>query len=206
MELLDQMEGLELNGWFYDKGKLIGIKEALVEAWDILERKGVPRGLFLLVDKSSIFCPDHDPEDLDSLGRGVTRGVGNGFKLLDAPVGDAEFEKELLEKRLVSIRLLLDHLHLLYGPHQENVLLCSCLSFQKFAYNLRTVDTSGHPGVLRDLDNAMRGALEGILGTPLTPSQWRQAECHPQHCPWSPPKEDRVPDWDQALTRPSCFP
>ena len=102
------------------------------------------------------------------MGRRVTRVVASGFKLLGAPVGDPELEEVLLEKRLVNIRNLLDHLHLLDDPHQEYVLLRSCLSFQKYAYNLRTVDTSAHPGAPRDFDTAVRGALEGILGTPLT--------------------------------------
>ena len=175
VEKLEQVEGLVMNGWFHDDGVLIGSMEALREAWDILEREGVPRGLYLSGVKSSIYCPDHDPMDLDPLGRGVTRIVARGFKLLGAPVGDHDFEEVLLVKRLVSIRHLLDHLHLLDDPHQEYVLLRSCLSIQKFAYNLRTVDTSGHPGVLRDFDTEVRGALEGILGTPLTPSQWSQA-------------------------------
>jgi hypothetical protein len=86
-------------------------------------------------------------------------------------VGEEDFEEELLEKRLVSITSLLDHLHLLDDPHMEYTLLCHCFSLQKFEYNLPTVDTSSHHLVLERFDTAVRGALEAILGTPLTLAQ-----------------------------------
>ena len=67
-----------------------------------------------------------------------------GFKLLGAPLGTEEFQANILEERLVSIRHLLDSLHLLYDPHMEYQLLKSCFSFPKVAFSLRTVDTSHH--------------------------------------------------------------
>ena len=68
-----------------DDGELIGTKEALVAAWDLLVKEGEPRGLILSREKSSIYCPGHDPTDRDPLGRGIIRAEDRGLKLLGAP-------------------------------------------------------------------------------------------------------------------------
>ena len=47
--------------------------------------------------------------------------------------------------------------------------------FPKFAFALRATNTSNHRGILEEYDRAVRDALEGILGCPLTPAQWKQA-------------------------------
>jgi hypothetical protein len=145
VEQLNEVKGLVQNSWFLDDGELVGSREALAEAWDILGREGVPRGPHLSRVKSLVYCPDHDQ---DPLGRGVTRVEARGIKLLGAPVGEQEYEAKILEKRLISIQQLLDSLYLLDDPHMEYILLPSCFSLPKFDYNLRTVDTSGHHGVL----------------------------------------------------------
>ena len=46
VELLEEVEGLELNSWFLDDRELMGTRAALQQAWDILVREGVPRGLY----------------------------------------------------------------------------------------------------------------------------------------------------------------
>ena len=175
LKMLRNIPDLTLNSWFLDDGELAGSKEALVAAWDILVTHGVPRGLILSRVKSRVHCQGHDQLDTDPLGRGVTRGEDRGFKLLGAPVGSWEFEKEVLEGRLAGVQQLLDKLHTLQDPHMEYTLLRSCFSFSKMAYSMRTVDVSQHEEFLVRFDQAVRGALEGILGAPLTPAQWTQA-------------------------------
>ena len=54
---LQEVEGLRQNTWFLDDGELIGKKEALVRAWDILVEDGPPRGLLLNPDKCVLYCP-----------------------------------------------------------------------------------------------------------------------------------------------------
>ena len=98
IKLLQEVESLVENCWFLDDGTLIGTKEALIQAWDILVKEGEPRGLFLSQEKSLVFCPEHDPNDQDPLSRGVKRAEGKGFKLLGAPLGAKEFEEEVLSQ------------------------------------------------------------------------------------------------------------
>jgi hypothetical protein len=173
--MLQEIPGLIFNSWFLDDGELVGTREALVAAWDVLVAEGEPRGLHLSRDKSLVFCPEHDPADLDPLGRGVTRAENRGFKLLGAPVGSHDFEEAILGERLAGVQRLLDSLHTLEDPHMEYTLLRNCFSFPKLAYTLRTVDTSLHPAFRKDFDAAVLTAFEAILGAPLAPSQRAQA-------------------------------
>ena len=172
---VQEVEGLRQNSWFLDDGELIGRKEALVEAWDILSAEGPPRGLLLNPDKSVIFCPGHDRLDQDPLGRGVQRAEGGGIKLLGAPVGDDGFVETILRKRLAAVQALLGELHHLEDPHIELTLLRNCFALPKFSFALRTVDTSRHPALLEEFDSSIKEAVEGILGAPLPPLQYEQA-------------------------------
>ena len=68
LEKLQEIEGIIQNSWYLDDGLLMGTKDALVKAWDLLEE-----GLLLSLDKYLVFCPSHNPGDLDPLGREVSR-------------------------------------------------------------------------------------------------------------------------------------
>ena len=125
--------------------------------------------------KFRIYCPGHDPLDMHHLGRGVTRGEDRGFKLLGAPLGSWEYEEEVLGGRIASVQELLDKLQTHQDPHIEYTLLRSCFLFFKVAYSMRTVDVLQHEEFLVRFNQAVRGAVEGILGAPLTQSQWTQA-------------------------------
>ena len=91
-ERLQKVDGLELNTWYLDGRTLVGTWETLQEAWDLIVREGVPRGLHLSQDKSLVFLVGGDVGE-DPLGRDVL-GVGEdegGFKLLGAPICSQEF-------------------------------------------------------------------------------------------------------------------
>ena len=175
VERLQEVGGLVQNSWYLDDGLLVGSPDALVQAWDIMMSEGAKRGLYLSKEKSLVYHAHLEPANKDPLGRGVPRADLRGFKLLGAPLGTEEFEANILEERLVSIRHLLDSLHHLDDPHMEYQLLKSCFSFPKVAFSLRTVDTSHHQQFRQSFDWAVRQALEAILGTPLTSLQWTQA-------------------------------
>ena len=99
---------MKQNSWFLDDGFLGGNLGALRAAWDILSVSDPPRGLFLSRVKSLERCPGHDITDRDPLQRGITRAEDRGSKVLGAPIGDHDFEEEVLESRLKSVVSLLD--------------------------------------------------------------------------------------------------
>jgi hypothetical protein len=88
----------------------------------------------------------------------VSRADDRGAKLLSTPLGDLDFQEEVLQSRLATVEKLLQDLHLLEDPHVEYALLRSCYSFPKLAYTLRTVDTSQHKAFLDRFDAAVRWA------------------------------------------------
>ena len=49
-----EVEGLHLNAWYQDDRTLVGSREALQEAWDLLVAEGHPRGLHLSLVKSLV--------------------------------------------------------------------------------------------------------------------------------------------------------
>ena len=83
--------------------------------------------------------------------------------------------ENVLRKGLVGVQALLGELHQLEDPHIELTLLRNCFALPKFAFALRTVDTSRHSAVLQEFDNSVKEAVEGILGSPLPPLQYDQA-------------------------------
>ena len=166
---------LQQNSWFLDDGVIVGTKEDHQRVVDVITSEGPPRGLFFSLTKSLVWCPGHDPSDMDPLNRGITRHTEDGTTLLGAPIGNWTYEEEVLESRIFKIEEVLARLHLLEDPHQEFALLRSCFSLPKLSYALRTLDTAHHQDPLSRFDAAIRRTLEGLLGTPLTETQWDQA-------------------------------
>ena len=74
-----------------------------------------------------------------------------------------------------SICQLLGLLLTLEEAHTEYALLKFCFAFLKFAFSLRTTDTSFNKCVQEEFDVEIRRAPGGILGTPLLANQWMQA-------------------------------
>ena len=97
-------------------------------------------------------------------GRGVTRGENKGFKLLGAPVGSCEFEKEVLEGRLAGVQQLLDRLHTLQDSNMESTLLQSCFSFSKMSYPMKTVEVSQNGEFLVSFNQAVQALCRGCWG------------------------------------------
>ena len=98
-----------------------------------------------------------------------------GFKLLGAPLGDPGFKREILDRRVESIRGLIAALPTLDNPHMEFSLLRTCIAFPKFAFARRSTDTTAHRDVREELDGLVRDSLGEILGLVLSDAQWEQA-------------------------------
>ena len=178
IRIKEEVPNLKANIWFLYDGNLMGSREDLIKAWDIFSEDGPSRGLHLSagVDgKSTIWCPNQDPQNRDPLGRGVPIVEDEGVKLLGAPLGSLAFEGRLLNKRVDKIERVVSRLSHLQDPHLEYALLRSCFSIPKLSYSLRTTDTTPHQTTLIRFDNLMRGTFEDIVGAPLTDPQWIQA-------------------------------
>ena len=69
----------------------------------------------------------------------------------------------------------LDKLVSLPDAQVQHALLRQCLDACKLQWLLRTSPATPFPDTLRCADNALRGAMNEIVGHPLTDLQWRQA-------------------------------
>lgn len=162
--------------WLLDDGTLVGNRDDLVQALEIVEREGPPRGLHLNHRKCLLWCGQHTPANLNALGRPIPRADEGGYELLGAPVGVDAFAATILEKRISAIRdLTMTKLPNLHDSQAEFCLLRSCFSIPKFGYCLRTCEPTKHASRLAAFDGTIRDALSSILARPLNPGQWMQA-------------------------------
>ena len=102
--------------------------------------------------------------------------VDAGIILLGSPVGDQQWEGEVIRSRIEKVRNITEHLPHLKDPHTEFVLLRSCLGLPKVMHLLHSVDPTHHQLLWSDFDRVTREALTRILGASLTNLQWRQAK------------------------------
>ena len=142
---VQDVDGLTLNAWYLDDSNLAGTTPALQESWDILVREGVPRGLFVSLDKSLATIREDEEggpresllsrDPLDPGARVKVPGEGEGgVKVLGAPVGSCQFEAEVLQARVDGVGVVLEALPSMDDPHCELYLLRSCFSFPKFGH------------------------------------------------------------------------
>ena len=169
---------LRANVWLHDDGTCIGRKEDALQVLQIIRLEGPPRGLFLsegLQGKTAIWNPFVPAGALSSFSKQIKIAPAEGIVLLGSPIGNTLFKAEEINSRVDKIEGLVEKLCLLEDSHIEYCLLRSCLAIPKMSYTLRTTDPSLIEHILRRFDNCIRGALENILGTPLTDNQWIQS-------------------------------
>ena len=183
----EEVPDLDVSTWYLDDGTLVGTREQLQKAVDVLLREGPSRGLHLSTaatvpmgsrPKSTVWCPNslHSEDSQDPLDRGIPRVQEAGIVLLGAPLGSHQFEQEKINLKVEKIREITEHLFLLNDPHTEFALLRSCLSLPKIMFTLRTTDTSRHQQEIQEFDLLTREAFTRILGAPLTDLEWAQAK------------------------------
>ena len=134
-----------LLSFFLDDGTLIGRREDLQTAFDILSIEGLEAGLRLNPTKSLVWCGESLPvgiNEADPLDRGVPRASVAGFQLLGAPIGNIPYSRDIVEKRIDKIAEIFDLLPELNDAQSEFSLLRHCFSLPKLTYCLRTCDPS----------------------------------------------------------------
>ena len=153
----------------------MGNKSNLSRALSIIKEDGPPRGLYFRPDKSKVWCLDYPMEDKFPLGPDITRVDLHGIRVLGSPVGSVEYSKEFVESKISDLEELLENLHVLEDPHSEFSVLRNCFSLPKFSYITRTIPPGPHLQSYQRFNQAVRHTTEGIIGTSLSDSQWKQA-------------------------------
>ena len=176
-KIKSEVPDILLHLWFLDDGNLMAPLSALQRAYDIVEAESPSLGLTLSSSKSSIWSPIPAVRATakDPLQRGIPMKTEDGFELLGAPIGSADFSNSLVTSRVEKLRHTLAELPKLEDSHVEFVLLRSCLSLPKLSFSLRTCPPDHLAASLKLFDGLMRDALGSILGVGLSDRQWIQA-------------------------------
>ena len=188
VQMIDQeVPSLKMNAWYLDDGALVGSKEDLQKAVDIILREGPPRGLHLStantvsppqLPKSTVWYPNNPtgPGCEDPLGRGIPRITEPGIVFLGTPIGSLQFCQNWIRSKIQKVKEITDHLPLLQDAHAEFVLLRSCLALPKIMFVLRTTDPTHNRWLWQEFDGITREALTRIIGSPVNDFQWCQAK------------------------------
>ena len=99
--------------FFLDDGTFIGCRKDLQTIFDLLTTYCPPLGLRLNAAKSSIWCGEILPPEINAvnpLERGVPRASPSGYNLLGAPVGDIPFSRGTVDDRISKIADIFDQL------------------------------------------------------------------------------------------------
>ena len=115
---IGEIDGIIANSWYLDDGNIIGPRDSLKRALEILVDEGALRGLHLSAPKSSVWRRDM-PATEDATFLGVLPESNDGFKILGAAVGNQAFVSDLLKKRINKIAQLVSSLPNLQDAHRE---------------------------------------------------------------------------------------
>ena len=167
---------LDLNSWYLDDGTLIGKRAQVVEALEYLCGPEVQAlGLHINLSKCELWWPSGDAGFLE-FPPGIKRAPPDGTEILKVPVGCETFTLSSLQRRIDQANEILAKLPQLEDKHVEFTLLRACLGACKLVYFLRGVPPSaGVSEVLRKADDALRLALERMLGRSVGDEAWCQA-------------------------------
>ena len=178
LRIKDEHPNLLLHVFFLDDGTFIGTMDDLQSVFDILSKAGPEIGLLLNAAKSSVWCGDNLPSNIDPtdpLQRGVPPASPAGYHLLGAPIGDISFSRGVVDKRIAKIAEIFDLLPSLNDAQLEFSLLRFCFSLPKLSYCLRTCDPLHLLPSYQNFDSLQLSSFSTLLGRQLDDAARTQA-------------------------------
>lgn len=166
---------LVLNAWYLDDGTMVGSKEDILKALEVLEREGREIGLEINPSKCVVWAPGVDP-NFDGFPPAFVRAT-DGIKSLGVPVGSEAMSEHMLQKKLKEILEMIKNIETLATLQQRLLLLQACSLFPKLCHILRSVPGAKIPTMLNKAEEALYNAVSSFVGgTSLTDAQ--KLRCH----------------------------
>jgi hypothetical protein len=185
LERIARTGGLVWSSWYLDDGVLIGPTSQVAQALRLLRPAFQAAGLEVNLSKCEAWGPD---------ARALTEQFpeihfepwepDTGTVILGSPVdypGTTGFTTKYWAAIVDKLEEALDHLSKLTDSQAAHYLLRSCLDGCRVNHLLRASDTYADGGTLAEVfraDTLIEAAFSRIVGSPLTPAQWKQA-CQP---------------------------
>ena len=183
-EIARRVPRLPLHVWMADDGCLLGRRDDLRAAVNIITEKGPARGLHLSTDltagdglgKTTVWSPQFGADvGSDPLGCGTKKVEEEGIKLLGAPIGSETFVHQFLAASVAKIKKTTSELVRLQDTQTQYCLLRSTLALTKWGYLIRTVPCTPHTSLLREFDANTRSSLNDLMGCVLSNTGYLQA-------------------------------
>jgi hypothetical protein len=162
--------GIKLSPHYLDDGIFAGEVEDLVKVIEIIREEGPSIGAFLNLKKSMVWWPSQVRPDWSAFPLELQRNEEQGFKILGAAVGSAEFKRDLLDKKIAKQEITLDKISSIRRAHHQYTLIKYCANSYKYSHFFRTVDPALYPAQLKIIDEQLSVALADTFGCEITPT------------------------------------
>ena len=165
---------------------LSGTQGELTKALQFVEDKGPQYGLFKHPRKGAVFSHVEDYEPMEQLRQLRYKHARHGWdKLLGAPLGTAEYEKDTALERVESSLHKCTNLKRLQDTQLEFLLLKYCLA-SKSTHLTRMLDPVAMAPALEHHEEMIRGELARIVSNPGKPTalddvRWQLAKLPTKH-------------------------
>lgn len=151
--------------FYFDDGVIVAkhsVLRRVLSFFDSHEAKGY--GFHLRMDKCSVWWPSApDHADREAYPSEVEQSYGSGTKVLQAPIGTAEYMEQSVVEHVQSLQPLLDAISELEDLHVALPLLRSCAAVC-LNYLLRLVPSACTKKGAKLFDEMMEGCLRTMVG------------------------------------------
>ena len=173
-QIVQSCKELDVNVWYLDDGVIGCDTSTVAKAFEILQKEGPKYGLYVQVPKCELFYPSNS-----NLNRNLfpteLKVVTNGLGIMGAPIGSNDFCATFFKNRLEKLKRLLVKIDDIENTQVSFLLLNKCVAYCRFAFFSRTSINAATFEVFQQFDCCIRKALESLVGSSTTDSQWKQA-------------------------------
>jgi hypothetical protein len=171
---------LDIHVWYLDDGTLIGPRQMVLSALELIEEEGRSYGLHLNHSKCELYWPTSDPHGWEEFPSSIIRCSSDGVDLLGAPLGTHDYVRNFTKGRVEKINALLKAMVAMDAPQESMLLLRYCTGMPRFNYVLRTCRTDiilneicqFDKHILHTLEHIIQGSVDvrtrDVIGLPLS--------------------------------------
>ena len=150
------------NQWYLDDGVIVGKVEEVVGVLKVIEELGPSLGLHVNLAKCEIWWSGN-AQAFDDFSLDLRRCHDNGIIILGIPVGDPEYCRSFIRKKIESISSILPLVLNMDDAQIELTLLKGCLGFGKLNHLMRACVLEDILPVLSEMDEVLRHTLSSSL-------------------------------------------
>ena len=164
---------LLLHCWYLDDGVFCGKRSEIEKVLEILTNATAVTGLSVKLSK----CELYSRSDLSCFPEAIEKKYHEpNLQMLGAPIGSAEFCRNIIAEKAKESNELLSKLPELGNPQVSTILLRTCASFCKLSHLARSVPPDVSAPALKKFDDSVRKCFEESVVINATDRAWTQAQ------------------------------